>query len=280
MATGELTLDEFQNDCASTAWFLEGDPAEQQHVIYHGITEELEELLDHPSYRAEQSSMLLGFPVSVEPTIALRETAVKEAGDCLYYLAAGCMIHDTTLQDVADRMSPQVPITTFPAFDGLFKHAMAHDVPDGYSPDYLGMLFWNLPPYDGPPVEEITEVIGRPLTFTFDGRRVLAQTLRNTTEWLGVRGSFGSDHFMTDVAVSLAGMSTVLQNRFGSSLEEAAQSNIEKRARRKIRGTQTEGVDVDRSRKPGEPRPELSGFTSEMVSLAFAAQPVHLQAQR
>ena len=279
----EVSIEQLESQVRENSWFLEEEnPVE---FIYPRFTEETTELLEYEADPTKLTKVLWGRQVESKDFESIKKHFKSEGGDVLFHLVAGGVLRNISLRDSMERglyrytnediANPEE--ITFTSFDSAFQDRMEVAVPEGYQPDYFGMQFWNLEPYEPP---ERTQLINdkdlrAPLVFWADGRYVLERTLRATVDTIGLPSGVydDSDLFLDAAGLALGALSAVGQNRFGLHLSDLAQSYLDKMERRKANKTLREGADIERSRSPDEARPDWSGFESTLINTVTVELP-------
>lgn len=275
----KLTFDDYFEHAKSTAYFLaEPDLDKQRQIVDFGFTEEVNELLTDNELQSELRDVFWGRDVPAEVKDQLRTEKTSEAGDVLYFVAASCMLRQIPFNQISTRAIRLFTgnenfnsYGTFEEFDDVMQDRMVSEVPPDYHPDYFAMQFWNLSPFDeeqsgDDSFDGLGFVNKGPLVLDYDGLFALERLSRNCGAFL--TGDL-EEWSIRDSALMLGALSAVLQNRFDSSLEEAAEVNIVKRDRRARANAVLSGEDEERKRPNGKPRPDLNGWDSTVLNLIY-----------
>lgn len=274
-----LTFDDYAYHAWTTAYFLDV-PAdkERQQTVEFGFREEVNELLTDTEHPVELRNMFWGRNINpqIRHTLSLGKTS--EAGDILFYLSAAGMLRRTPLRQVGAQAiklytgdENYSSNDTFTELDQIMKNRMVECVPEWYNPEYFGMQFFGITPFDEEmcspdSFDGLGNAVKGPLSLGADGLYVLERLSRDCGEYL----TYGPQkNFVSDSALLLGALSAVLQNRFNSSLAEAAELNIIKRERRATADTLQTGGDTERSRPLEQERPRISGWESTQMNLFY-----------
>lgn len=194
------------------------------------------------------------------------------------------MLRNNTLTDIA-RVATEVyggkEVDTLQEFDICMSDKLEPPMPNDYQPDYSLMQMYNSSPFkrEGVTVDwnELIENKHKgPLVISGDSLYALERTGRFAIEHiLPPKGNEYDDNYMLAAGLALGALSAVLQNRFDSSLEDAAHRGIAKMRRRAAANTQTEGQDIERSRPQGKVRERLTGFDVTISDLIPAGTNVN-----
>ncbi|MCA9325169.1 hypothetical protein KDA23_03850 [Candidatus Saccharibacteria bacterium] len=261
-----LTFDDYAYHARGTALFLDLETHEQFDIVHTGFNEEVGELLTDQDYPVELTSKLWGLETDEVISEWLNKSKSSEAGDVLYYIAAASALRGIPLRDIAseaiERYTGESALLwdeTIIGLDSALTEQMARAVPDGYRPNYLTWKMWDFAPFEnGLHILMREPVYAKgPLRLIPDGRYAL-ERLHSTFGRLMSPEASSDDEFVVAGALTLGGLSIVLQNRFGSSLHQAAANNIVKRERRHALDQLREGSDAERSRELGKPRQVIS----------------------
>ena len=274
----ELTFDDYSYHAFGTSYFL-GDPDEtrQQETVYFGFHEEVNELLTDKVHSEELTALYRGQAVNGPVRQELAKDKVSEAGDVLFYIAAACLLEHVPLRDVGAKaielysgQNEAGENVSLAHLDAATANRMMPQVRQGYSPNYFGMQFFNLPPYELSVLpkgafDSDGDVVRGPLTLLADGLYVLERLSRSFGNI--ITDNFSTDYYVREAALLMGGLSAVLQNRLGSSLAEAARVNMQKRERRAAENTLRGGSDPERSRDVDQSRPQIGGYFSTELNL-------------
>lgn len=263
----EISADDYAYHARSTAYYLDyQDKHEQWNTIFYGYNEEVNELLTDKTYPRELTAKLWGRAIDTEVATRLDADKRSEAGDVLYFINAAGMLRGIPLRDMLaeglKRYIGQVPVAMTESIGDFDQHIagrMGTAVPEDYKPDYHTWKLWDFAPFEDTLhilLSEPTYAKG-PLQMIGDGRYALERLLSTFGRFM--RPETGKEEeFVSAAALTLGGLSLVLQHRFNSSLEEAAQNNMAKRERRLELETLEAGEDSERSRPAHEARPQIS----------------------
>lgn len=269
------TVEAYESSARSTAFFLEGaDTSAQFQRIYFGFNEEVSELLGDAYHPTELSDVLCGCATPPPTVLAkLAEDKVSEVGDVLYYVTAAGFLHGTTLKEAVQsgfrlftgQLSAQD--VSFKDFDAAMQDRMAKPRAGSHL-DYFSMQLYDVPPFDTPGFNPAQPSQSKGLLrLTADGRYVLERLTRYFSERILSPETQERQDFTAAAGLVLGGLSAVLQNRFGRTLQDAARNNVEKRARRYKAHTLEDGLDPERSRKPDQSRPVIAGYHNTQRNL-------------
>lgn len=269
-----LTISGFEQTAVAHSWFLENpNPQERHDIIYYGLNEEIDELLRNDTHPESHIRMLWGQETTdPEHAAIIAHQFEGEAGDVLYYLTAGCMLHEVALETVCERgvaivAGHEQAITTISDIDSLLSDKMEQSKPVSYKPSYFQMQFFGAPAFhraDGDWHTPYEPTNSQSLQLVGDGLYALERTLRDASEFIG---GYPREQFITNSGLAIAALSIVLQNRFDSSLDKAAHRYITKAERRARNAVQQEGADEERSRPVGQERERLSGWAVTLSAL-------------
>jgi hypothetical protein len=275
----ELTFDELAHHAWTTSYFLnDPDPEKRQDTVVFGCREELNELLTDPNNPDELRELYWGREIDPGTRQQLQEDKASEAGDVLYYVAAAGMLRNIPLRQVASRTielysgeGDRAVNGTLAELDAAVGQNMGVSVSESYKPEYVAMQMFGVSPFVeslSPPgsFNKLGGVVRGPLFLRPDGLYALERLGRNFGDSIASNLASG-ETYIHEAALLLGGLSTILQNRLGSSLVEAAQMNIDKRERRAAANTLAAGQDSGRSRPAGKARPRLTGPESTQLAL-------------
>lgn len=276
-----LTFDDYAYDARNTAFFLDVEEKERFKLIHDGFNEEVGELLTDDQYPVELTSKLWGMAVERDVSKQLDKEKLSEAGDVLYYIAAAGVLRNIALKDIAaeaiERYSganADLWNESIDGFDRALVGRMGGQVPEAYRPDYHTWKMWDFAPFeDGLHIvlREPSYAKG-PLQLIPDGRYALERLHSTLGRFMYPEASTDSE-FVAAAGLALGGLSIVLQNRFNSSLLEAAENNMLKRERRQEVNALESGADTERSRVVGQERPVISDEDSTKNNLLNAPLP-------
>ena len=278
----DLSFDDYAYHARSTAYFLENsDQNEQFKTVYYGFNEELTELLTDETYPKELTAQLWGREIQPDIALKLTEDKISEAGDVLYYIVAAGILRNVPLRYMAEeaieRYTNHSAIAcdeSFQQFDEMLNGHMSASVDVDYRPDYRTWKLWDFAPFVDTlhiVLREPTHAKG-PLQIIGDGRYAL-ERLHSTFARFMNQETGTDEEFIASAGLALGGLSIVLQHRFNSTLQEAAENNIIKRERRVLSNTIQAGSDTERSRPADQVRPKLSPEESTRINLVEAPIP-------
>lgn len=278
----ELTFDDYSYHALGTSYFLdERDPVRRGQTIYFGFHEEINEFLTDPAHGQELTALYRGQEVDDSVRQELSKDKISEAGDVLFYIAAAGLMNHVPLREVGARAvelySGQDAATedeSFAELDVATADKMMPQVRPDYSPNYFGMQFFNLPPYEisvlpKGALDSGGNIAHGPLTLLADGLYALERLSRSFGNLIRMDELTGQsrDYYVREAALLMGGLSAVLQNRLGSNLAEAAKVNMQKRERRAAKNTLQGGSDPERSRGADQTRPRIGGYLSTELNL-------------